>query len=45
MVLVALQPAACSAGALRFSGDAALRPEGKDYEMQDGDVVEFMFNK
>ena len=23
----------------------ALRPEGKDYEMQDGDVVEFMFNK
>ena len=23
----------------------ALRPEGKEYEMQDGDVVEFMFNK
>ena len=22
----------------------ALRPEGKEYEMQDGDVVEFMFN-
>ena len=22
----------------------ALRPEGKDYEMQDGDVVEFLFN-
>jgi ribosome-binding ATPase YchF (GTP1/OBG family) len=21
-----------------------LRPEGKEYEMQDGDVVEFMFN-
>ena len=23
----------------------ALRPEGKDYEMQDGDVVEFLFSK
>ena len=23
----------------------ALRPEGKEYEMQDGDVVEFMFSK
>ena len=23
----------------------ALRPEGRDYEMQDGDVVEFMFSK
>ena len=23
----------------------ALRPEGKEYEMKDGDVVEFMFNK
>ncbi|MCQ2389606.1 MAG: DUF933 domain-containing protein, partial [Kiritimatiellae bacterium] len=22
-----------------------LRPEGKEYEMKDGDVVEFMFNK
>ena len=22
-----------------------LRPEGKEYEMQDGDVVEFMFSK
>ena len=22
----------------------ALRPEGKEYEMKDGDVVEFMFN-
>ena len=23
----------------------ALRPEGKEYEMQDGDVVEFLFSK
>ena len=23
----------------------ALRPEGKEYEMRDGDVVEFMFNR
>ena len=23
----------------------ALRPEGKEYEMKDGDVVEFMFSK
>ena len=23
----------------------ALRPGGKDYEMQDGDVVEFLFSK
>ena len=23
----------------------ALRPEGRDYEMQDGDVVEFLFSK
>ena len=36
---------------IKYNGEAgaraagALRPEGKDYEMQDGDVVEFMFNK
>ena len=24
--------------------DGALRPEGREYEMKDGDVVEFMFN-
>ncbi len=35
---------------IRFGGEAGarehgvLRPEGKDYEMKDGDVVEFMFN-
>ena len=23
----------------------ALRPEGKEYEMKDGDVVEFLFSK
>ena len=35
---------------VRFGGEkgareaGALRPEGRDYEMQDGDVVEFFFN-
>ena len=35
---------------VKYGGEAgarehgALRPEGKEYEMQDGDVVEFMFN-
>ncbi len=35
---------------VRYGGEAGarehgvLRPEGKEYEMQDGDVVEFMFN-
>ena len=36
---------------IKYNGEAgaraagALRPEGKEYVMQDGDVVEFMFNK
>lgn len=36
---------------VKYNGEAgaraagALRPEGRDYEMQDGDVVEFMFSK
>ena len=36
---------------VKYNGEAGarehgvLRPEGKEYEMKDGDVVEFMFSK